>query len=1059
MKINNPNFLMKKTNAMKKVSKKLLLFSFFCCCALMSFAQQRTITGTIKDNNGAPVANASVIVKGTNNGAASDANGNFSIEVTGVNPVLEISSVNFKTSELAVGKQTHVEISLEKGNAALQEVVVTALGIQRNKKSLGYSIQQVSGQTLSEVREPNLVNDLTGKVSGLQVVRSGNGPGGSSQILLRGNNSLTGASQPLIVVDGVPMDNSTGRVGIGATNDFWNPSLDMGNGLSDINADDIASISVLKGPAAAALYGSLGGNGVILITTKSGKKQPGLGITVSSSVGFESIFANPKMQNSFAQGTNGGYDSSSTSSWGPKINGQQVTDWNGKTVTLQPYDNVSNFFRNGVVSNQNISFQQQFNGTSVYASYNRFDDKSIIPGAKLSRNNLTARTVSKFGNEDHWTLDTKFQFINATANNRSLEGQNGSIFATIYNLPRTLNIQNFENPLDTSGNMFWWQKGTGMNPYWSAKYNLNSDTRNRYLLYATLRHQFTSWLTAEATAGADLYNTNTEAKTYAGSPSSNSYSLGKQTYQQTNYSAMITAKKDNLFGKFGGSVMVGGNLMHWVNSAINISANPLRVPDLFSVTNSVNKPGVDQQYFQKKINSVYGSVEFNYGGYLFLDGTFRNDWSSALLYPQNYSYFYPSVSLSYVFTDMISNNGGNLPSWLSYGKLRASYAAAGSDLDPYELYNTYYIGTDPNNNTTAGRNSVLYDSTVRSQLIKSYEAGAELRFFQNRLGIDVSVYKSNATRQLIDLPMDPLSGYSAMKINAGNVQNTGVEVTANARILNRPNALNWDMTLNYSHNKNTVPEIYPGVSRYLLPGGGIDQIQILAVAGQPYGEIYGTKVLRVTDPKDPNYGKAILTADGLPQATTDITRLGNQQADALIGWSNSFSYKGFGLSFQVDARIGGKIFSQTLDNMERNGTAAITVSNGNRDSLLVQGVVMDANTNQYVPNTTRISTEQYWAATAGRGNTGITETNLYDATNVRLRNVQLSYNFPKKMLEGSFLQKAIVSVSCNNVWLISSHLHGLDPESVYATGTPAVGFENGSAPTTRTFYINLALGF
>jgi TonB-linked SusC/RagA family outer membrane protein len=1041
---------------MKKMTQKLLLSTFLCFCFAITFGQQREITGTIKDKDGSPVANASVQIKGTAKGTSSNADGDFTIMVNGANPILEISSVNFKTQDVPVGSQTHLAITLEGGVGSLQEVVVTALGIQRSKKSLGYSIQQVSGQTLSEAREPNLVNDLSGKVSGLQVVRSGNGPGGSSQIILRGNNSLTGTSQPLIVVDGVPMDNSTGRVGIGATNDFWNPSLDMGNGLSDINADDIASISVLKGPAAAALYGSLGGNGVILITTKTGKKQPGLGITVSSSVGFESIFTNPSMQNSYAQGSQGKYDSVSTASWGPKINGQTVTDWSGKQVPLQSYDNVSNFFQNGIVSNQNISLQQQINSTSVYASYNRFDDKSIIPGAKLSRNNITARAVTKFGNNEHWTLDTKFQLVNATANNRSLEGQNGSIFSTIYNLPRTLNILNFKNPLDTSGNMFWWQKGSGMNPYWAAKYNLNNDTRNRYLLYASLKHQFTPWLTAEATAGADMYTTNTESKAYAGSTINNSYGLGKQTYQQTNYSGMLTAKKDNLFGKFGGSLMVGGNLMAWQNSAISINAGTLRVPNLFTVTNSVGNPGVNQAFSQKKINSLYGSLELNYGGYLFLDGTFRNDWTSALA-PQNKSFFYPSLSLSYVFTDMINNNGGSLPSWLSYGKLRASYAAAGSDLDPYELYNTYYIGTDPNGNTTAGRNGTLYNDSVKSQLIKSYEAGAELRFFQNRVGVDVSIYKSNAIRQLINLPMDPLSGYSSMKINAGNVQNTGVEVTANARILDNPNSLKWDMTLNYSHNKNTVPSIYPGVNKYQL--GGFDNIQILAVAGQPYGEIYGSKLLTVTDAKSPNYGQLILTNNGLPQATTDISRLGNQQADALIGFANSFSYKGFGLSILLDARIGGKIFSQTLDNMERNGTAAITVSNGTRDSMLVKGVVLDPNTNQYVPNSNRISTQQYWGAIAGTGNTGITETNLYDATNVRIRNIQLSYTFPKSMLNNSFIQKAIVSVSCNNVWLITSHLHGLDPESVYAAGTPAVGFENGSAPTSRTFYINLSLGF
>jgi len=343
-------------------------------------------------------------------------------------------------------------------------------------------------------------------------------------------------------------------------------------------------------------------------------------------------------------------------------------------------------------------------------------------------------------------------------------------------------------------------------------------------------------------------------------------------------------------------------------------------------------------------------------------------------------------------------------------------------------------------------------------LIKSYEAGAELRFFKNKIGLDVSIYKSNATRQLIDLPMDPLSGYSSMKINAGNVQNKGIEITADARILNNPKSLNWILGVNFSHNKTTVPFIYHDVQKYQLPGGGFDNIQILAVAGQPYGEIYGTQLMRVTDVKDPSYGQLILTDNGLPQSTTDITRLGNQQATALLGFTNSFTYKGFGLSVQLDARFGGKIFSQTLDNMERNGTAAITVNNGSRDSMMVQGVVLDGN-GQYVANTKNISTQQYWGAVAGTGNTGITETNLYDATNVRIRNVQLSYTFPQEMLKRNFIQRAVVSVSCNNVWLITSHMHGLDPEGVFATGTPSVGFENASPPTSRIFYVNLSLGF
>jgi len=1045
---------------MKKMTTRLLLCMLLSLSMVVAFAQQKRISGTVKDEKGNPVAGATYHIKGTNISGATDDNGNFSVSVPNADAVLEFTSVNFKAKEITIGNSTILNVVLEQGNSNLSEVVVTALGIQKQKRSLGYSIQEVKGSTLVESRETNLVNDLSGKVAGLQVVRSGNGPGGSSQIVLRGNNSLTGLSQPLIVVDGVPMDNSTGRVGIGAYDGFFNSTLDMGNGLSDINPDDIASVSVLKGPAAAALYGSLGGNGVILITTKTGKKQPGLGITVSSSVGFESVFTKPEMQNLYAQGSNGTYDSVSTASWGPKINGQTVTDWSGKQLALQPYDNASNFFNNGIVSNQNISFQQLVNATSIYASYNRFDNKSMIPGEKLSRNNVTARSVTKFGNNQNWTLDTKFQFINATANNRSIEGQDYSLFSTIYNLPRTLDIRNFKNPLDASGNMFWWQKGSGMNPYWAAKYNLNSDTRNRYIMYASMKHNFTNWLMGEINGGADIYTTNTEAKLYAGSPGNQSgnYSLGKQSYQQTNYSGMLTAKKDNLVGKLGGSIMVGGNLMAWQRSTLNGSAGTLRVPNLFSVTNSAGYPSVQQDFAQKKINSVYGSVELNYDGYLFLSSTFRNDWTSALS-PRNNSYFYPSVSLSYVFTDMINNKGGSLPSWLSYGKLRASYAAAGSDLDPYELYNTYYIGTDPNGNTTAGRNRTLYNDSVKSQLIKSYEAGAELRFLKNKIGIDVSIYKSNATNQLIHLPMDPLSGYSDRIINAANVQNRGIEVTADARILQNPKSLNWTLGANFSHNRNTVPSIYPGVDQYTLPGGSIDIFKILAVAGQPYGEIYGTKLLRVTDPKDANYGQLILTNNGLPQSTTDISRLGNQQANALLGLTNSFAYKGFGLSVQLDARFGGKIFSQTLDNMERNGTAAITVNNGSRDSLIVKGVVLDPNTNQYVTNTTKISSQQYWSATAGVGNSGITEINLYDATNVRIRNIQLSYNFPKKLLGNSFIQKAMVSVSCNNVWLITSHMHGVDPESVYATGTPAVGFENGGAPTSRIYYINLSLGF
>lgn len=1037
----------------------VVTMGFFCASAQET---KKTITGTITDSAGSPIVSATIHEKGKQNFTSSDGTGHFKIAVL-PNAVLQITYTGFETVEIPTDNSAPV-ITMRTKSGQLEGVVVTALGIKRQRKSLGYAVQEVKGETLNEIKDPNLTNDLTGQVAGLQIVRSGNGPAGSSQIKLRGNNSLTGISQPLIVVDGTPISNITGRTGVNSTNDFYNPSLDLGNGLSDINPDDIATLTVLKGPAGAALYGSLGGNGVIIITTKSGQKQPGAGISISSTVGGESVFTAPKTQNVFGQGSNGTYDPSATTSWGPQLTGQTVTDWAGKSVPYQPYDNVRNYLKGGVQSTQNISFQQQYNTTSIYASYSRLDDKSIIPGATLQRNNITTRAVTKLGQNQRWTIDTKVQYINATAKNRPLEGSNtGNVFLTLNTLPRSLDIRRLSNSVDSAGNMIWYTKKSNQdNPYWDAKYKLNQDTRNRFILYGSVKYQFTSWLDAQVIGSDDLYTTSSNATQYAGAPTNlpGSYSMGNDNYFQTNYSTLITAKKENLFGKLGGFITVGGNLQSFQDNAFTASAGVLRVPNLFSVTNAQGNPTFAQSFSSKTINSVYASFEADYDGYLFLNATWRNDWSSALS-KANRSYSYPSVNLSYVFTDMIQNHGGTLPSWLSFGKLRAGYATAGSDLDPYQLYNTYQIVLDPNNNTSAQPTNtpqgvVLYNPNVKSALITSKELGTEMRFFKSGIvGFDFTWYKSNATHQIIYLPLDPLSGYNAKIINTGDIQNAGIEISADARIFSRPGGFNWTTSVNYAHNKNTIKSLYPGVTRYQLPGGGFDQISVNAIAGQEYGQIYGTKIVRVTDSHDPNYGKPILS-NGLPQQTPYDTLLGNQQARHIIGWTNKFSYKHFSLSVLMDASLGGKEFSFTLASMETAGTAAATVVNGKRDSMVVAGV--QGTPGSYTANTTRVSPQQYWAA-LGTGNTGITENNLYDASNIRIRNIQLSYALPKSVLQGSVVQKASLTFSMNNVWLISSHMHGLDPESSYATGSPAVGFESGSVPSTRTYLFTLSLGF
>lgn len=1033
--------------------KRLLLYAVAAMCFIEVNAQEkRQVTGTVRDADGNPLLAATVTEKGTSNSVATDVSGVFRITVAPT-ATLVISSVGFADAEVKA-TSTNITVQLQTASKELQGVVVTALGIKRQKKSLGYAVQEVKGSTLVDAREPNLANTLTGVVAGLQVVRSSNGPAGSSKIILRGSNSLTGSNQPLIVVDGVPVDNFTG----GNNNDYWNPSLDYGNGLADLNPSDIESITVLKGQTAAALYGSRAGNGAILVTTKTGKKQAGLGMSFATTFGFESVFTNPQMQTIFGQGSNGAFDATSGASWGPKISGQQVTNWNGKPENLSYYNNVKNFYDKGFNQNYNLTFQQQFNNISVYSSFNRFEDKSMIPGAKLLRHNFTTRSVAKFGRGDKWTADMKVQYSNTTAQNRPLAGNNtNNVARLLYTLPISLDVTQFRAGTDQFDNMIWWNQSSQVNPYWRSKNALNQDSRDRFILTGSLKYDIASWLSAEVKTGVDMYTNNYLTKIRAGSPiaTNGRYGTGKSVFSEANYSGMLTAKKDNLISKLSANAMIGGNLMQRKGSGIDGSAN-LVVPNLFSLGNAVGNPSISEWISEKRINSVFGTAGINWDEYLYLDATFRNDWSSALA-KANRSYFYPSVSAAVVVTEMLEKSNVKLPSWFNYAKIRGSYASVGNDMEPYQLYNSYWIGRDPNNATTAGRNSTLYNDKVVNELIKSREIGAELKFLGSRVTVDFSLYKNNATNQLINLPLDATSGYTSMKINAGNIQNKGYEVMVDARVFNKKDFI-WNVSANFSHNDNSIIDILKdsGVTKYAL--GGFDNLAITATAGEKYGAIYGTTFRRVTDDKSPYFGQLILNATtGLPEVGASNVFLGNQQAYGLMGITNTFGYKGITLSFLVDARFGGKMFSSTLAAMQANGTAGETVVNGARENFVVEGVVPDGA--GFKKNTISVTPQRYWETIATTGNMGIIEANIYDASNVRLRNVQLSYQLPKSFLSKARIQKATVGVSCNNVWLISSHMKGLDPESVFATGTNALGFENASPPTSRTILFNLTLNF
>lgn len=1013
--------------------------------------QDADCKGVVIDATGEPVIGASVVVKGkTGAGTVTDIDGNFTLKNVKKGETLRITSLGMTPVEV-VYNGSNVKVTLKDDSKALDEVVVTALGIKRERKSLGYAIQDVKGDAILNSHENNVANALTGKIAGVQITRSSNGPGGSSKIQLRGNNSVTGLNQPLIVVDGVPMDNFTGA----DNNDYWNPSADMGNGLSDINPEDIESMSVLKGASAAALYGSRAGNGVILITTKSGRQTKGLGITVTGTVSAESIFMKPDVQTTYGQGTQGVYNSTSGLSWGPRIEGQEYVRWDGQKVKMQSYDNLDNYYGTGTELQENVTLSQQYGKTSIYASMTNMNNKSMTPGAKLNRTNLMLRGVTSFGKNDAWTFDGKVQYIRNKANNRPVSGNNSNNSALgLFTFPTTLDIRDFENCIDENNEMIWWNKD-GNNPYWMSKYSLSDDSRDRFLMNASLKYKVLSWLTAEIKAGTDMYTLEATRRVYSGN--SNVTTLYEQNinhFYENNFSYLLTATKDNIFDKFGGTVTFGGNLMATKKTGMKGLASKLVIPNKFSLNNGENKADISETYTQKKINSLYGTVGINYDGWAFLDATFRNDWSSALS-KENRSFFYPSVSASWLFGEMFNKIGKKMPSWFSFGKIRASYAEVGNDMDPYQLYNLYSTSPDSHGGITASSSNTLYNKNVKNELIKSYEVGVELKFLNNRLGLDFAWYKSNATNQLMNLPVNSLSGYNYKKINAGDIQNTGIELMAYATPI-RTKDFEWTINYNISHNNNTIKDLYDGVDRYQL--GGYDNIRIYAIKGGKYGEIWGTKFLRVEDGQ--YKGQLLLTSDGLPQATSEMEKIGDQQATCNMGLTNSFSYKGWNLSFQIDARIGGEIFSGTNAMMQRSGTAAATAPGGKRvDDMVVAGVYKDASGN-YVQNTNKVTTQQYWNAVAGTGNMGIGEANIYSASNIRLRNVSLGYNVPSSILaKTNFIQSLKAGFTVTNVFMIHSNMNGIDPESVFATSTNATGFEYAGIPTTRSFVFNVSIGF
>lgn len=1016
--------------------------------SFLSVQQTIDITGVVKDDVGEPVIGANILVKGTNNGVITDMEGRFSLKIPQANALLVVSYIGYISQEIQVGDKRSLTIILHPATEDLGEVVVTALGIKRETKALGYSVQEVKGGSLTEARESNVLNSLSGKLAGVQISRSGNGEGGSSRIIIRGNNSIAGNNEPLVVVDGVPVNNfNSGTSGI----DQWGGS-DGGNGLSDINPDDIESISVLKGAAAAALYGARAGNGVLMITTKKGSKVKGLGITWNSNVMMENPLVKPKMQNLYGQGTNGTFDANSNYSWGAKMEGQMLKDWTGQERPYSAYDNdITDFLGTGVTTtntleanavNEKISFR----GT---LSYQRMD--GVIPTNYQDKYMMNLRTTVNLSKK--LSLDAKINYVKQRGWNRpQLTGSPENIMANYLMMPRNVHYSDMAGGVNEDGAVKRWTTDEAnyvLNPYYTTGFNKNNNQRDRFIGFLALQYTPTSWLTIKLRHGEDMYWEKGDWRHASGTPygkynGKGDYGLNTSDFRERNTDALITATKDNWWDSgFSGSLSVGGNLMFQQNNSYAMSTGLLAIPDFFAISNG-ETPTPSHYISKKSVNSLYGFAQLSYKNWIFLDVTARNDWSSTLPY-KNRSFFYPSVGLGWVVSDMLRSYEVNVPEWLSLAKLRASYAEVGNDTDPYRLLTTYGIYTVIDDIKGASTASTIPLADLKPELIKSTEAGFDIRFFNNRLGLDLTWYKKNATNQILALPISSTTGKSSRMINAGNIQNTGIEIVLNGTPV-RTKDFEWNVSVNYSKNTNKIKELHPDSRRFIL--ASTDFVNIVATEGSTYGDLYGRAYQR------DEQGRKIIDENGLPLLESDMnTQIGNYMPKWTGSMINSFTYKNLSFSFMLDMRYGGDIFVNSLARGSQYGTTELSLQGRDEWYAGTGGIVVDGVTADGKQNTVAANPQAYWDRVSRAG-----EEFVYDGTNLRLRELTVGYMFPNKILAKTPFTNLKLSFVGRNLWLIKNNIPGYDPESSYSTGN-GQGIEYASLPSMRSFGFNLNVSF
>lgn len=1059
-------------------------------------AQVTTVRGIVTtEEDGEPVIGASVIVKGTSLGTVTDVNGRF--ELSGFPPSatrLLISYISLMAKEVAIAPQ--VSVTLKSDTHLLDEVVVTALGISREKKALGYTAQEVKQNALVQGKDNNLLNSLSGKIAGVRITNT-QGDVGSSRIVIRGETSIAGENQPLFIVDGIPVDNSQLNA--------RSSGRDFKNAIADLNPEDIKTLTVLKGPNAAALYGARAAHGAIVITTKGGdKRQKGIGITLHSSTQVSFVATLPEFQNLFGQGAGGrfsyvdgkgaGVNDGVDESWGPRLDigllipqFDSPLDADGNRVAtpwVSHPNNVRDYFRMGISTNSGISVARGDDKYQFRVGYNYEKQVSIVPDAGTNKTNISLNTDYHLA---------KWIVVGATANYivytaPSLPGSATPSGSNVRSNSPMLQFLWFGRQVDTNSLKADytrnWNSSYYDNPFWSASYNTQSQERHRLIGDLHAEFRLTDGLNVRFRTSTDWYNDRRKSKVKWGSAGAGSpygsYAEDAYTVKENNTEVLATYIKQ-LNKNWGIDALLGFNVRNKQYENNYQAAPRLAVADLYTLTNSRDPLTSSNDFYRLRQYGLYGSIQLDYRRWAFLNITGRNDWSSTLPVDNN-SYFYPSVTASVLLSEAF----GWRSKAVNYLKIRGGWSQVGADANPYQLATVFTSETAFNGNPLQSSSTIGMNPNLKPEKTSSIEAGFEAAFWDNRLYLDFTYYKTDSRNQILKLATTAASGYTSQVRNAGHIRNRGYEIQLGAVPIQTSKGFRWNLDLNYGANSSKVVKLDDEglITSYQLYSSGI---QILASVSEAYGTLFGTSYVR-----DAN-GNVVVDANGLPKISTTNKTLGKFTPDWTGGISNTFSYRSLSLSFLIDASVGGSIFSNTNKTGKYTGVLANTLSgrdaehgglwyytdamgnnvrlpespsysvssdglyyaqvNGQstrvyQDGIMVEGVTESGSKNEEV-----VSAEKYYHRIYS-----ITEANVYDASYVKLREVALSYRLPRLWTQKLHLQEASVTLTGRNLWTIYKSVPNIDPESALTTGN-AQGVEAYSLPTTRSFGVNLSVKF